>query len=453
MQVSLSCHCPTLEAGGVLTSRRSQRGRAPSVHPRPLGFTVPWFPRGSALFVWRYMCNNQQKGDRKLVLIFTIACHGLFALSQDVLAQGWTQTTAPTNNWTGIASSAEGTKLAAISSGGGIYTSPDSGNTWTLATNAPLSAQWVSVSSSADGAKLIAAEGGLIYTSADSGLTWATNNVPSVLWTSVASSGDGRVLVAGAPFAQAPYVSTNFGSKWSSAPLPANDKNYATVSADGKRLTAVLQVGRIYTSTNFGTAWMTNTAPGLGYSAIASSADGRKLVAGTLALGISSYPGAVYTTTDAGATWVSNVVAQHSWTSFSITPDGTKIVAGISTGGAVYISANGIWTTNTIADSTAAIGPVAMSADGNLLVAAGVKAGGIWILRKTPAPTMNITPTNGNLTLSWIVPSTNFVVQESQDMISWSSIANTPALNFTNLNYELSISPSNSSGFYRLVTP
>lgn len=399
------------------------------------------------------MCNNLPKDNRRLVLIFTTACYGLFALSQVVSAQEWTQTTAPANNWTGLASSADGTKLVATSNGGGIYTSPDSGKTWTLVTNAPYSVYWVSVASSADGVKLLAAEGSSIYTSADSGVTWATNNVPAVLWTSVASSADGNVLVAGAPTGQPYYFSTNSGTTWSATTLPSNDRKYASVSADGKQLVAALQVGHIYTSTNFGTTWITNTSPVLGYSALASSADGKKLVVGTLYMGGSSYPGAIYTSTDAGATWVSNSVPQHSWTSLAITPDGTKLIAGVSAGGAVYISTNGTWTTNTIAGSIAAIGPVAMSADGNLLVAAGVKVGAIWILRTTPAPAMNITPTNGNLRLSWIVPSTNFIAQCSPDLSNWQDMTDTPVLNLSNLQEQILLSPTDSNVFFRLKTP
>ena len=66
---------------------------------------------------------------------------------------------------------------------------------------------------------------------------------------------------------------------------------------------------------------------------------------------------------------------------------------------------------------------------------------------------MNITPANGNLTLSWIVPSTNFVMQQSSDLDSWTDMTNMPVLNLTNLQNQVTLAPSNSSGFYRLKTP
>lgn len=85
----------------------------------------------------------------------------------------WTQqtTTASIHNWRSIASSSDGTKLAAVS--GYIYTSADSGATWTANTTSG-SRNWYSIASSADGTKLAAVVyGGYIYTSADSGVTWA----------------------------------------------------------------------------------------------------------------------------------------------------------------------------------------------------------------------------------------------------------------------------------------
>jgi hypothetical protein len=80
----------------------------------------------------------------------------------------WTQTGAPGELWTSVASSADGTHLVAVSTpndvvSGVIYTSTDGGGTWTAA-SAP-SEQWQFVASSADGTHLVVViNGGGIYT-------------------------------------------------------------------------------------------------------------------------------------------------------------------------------------------------------------------------------------------------------------------------------------------------
>ena len=96
-----------------------------------------------------------------------------------------------------------------------------------------------------------------------------------------------------------------------------------------------------------------------------------------------------------------------------------------------------------------------MSADGNKMVAAaGVyPSGQIYASGSIPTPQLNLISANSNLTVSWIIPSTNFVLQQSPDLISWADITNAPTLNLTNLQDEVVLSPTNNSGFYRLKTP
>lgn len=65
--------------------------------------------------------------------------------------------------WSSVASSADGTKLAAVVANGRIYTSSDSGETWAARES---DRYWIDVASSADGSILVAADyGGQIYTS------------------------------------------------------------------------------------------------------------------------------------------------------------------------------------------------------------------------------------------------------------------------------------------------
>ena len=66
---------------------------------------------------------------------------------------------------------------------------------------------------------------------------------------------------------------------------------------------------------------------------------------------------------------------------------------------------------------------------------------------------MQIMRTKSNLKLSWIVPSTNFVLQGSADLSGWTDLTNQPVFNLTNLQNEVSLPLSGSGGFYRLKTP
>ena len=83
-------------------------------------------------------------------------------------------------SWQDIASSADGTKLAAVVSGGSIYTSSDAGTTWTEQTAAG-SRNWISIAMSSDGTKLAAAVGGgSIYLAEQEGPATVSVALPSI---------------------------------------------------------------------------------------------------------------------------------------------------------------------------------------------------------------------------------------------------------------------------------
>lgn len=79
--------------------------------------------------------------------------------------------------------------------------------------------------------------------------------------------------------------------------------------------------------------------------------------------------------------------------------------------------------------------------------------GPIYSSFSTPTPLINARLLNANFTLSWIVPSTNFVLQQSSDLLSWTNILDAVTLNLTNLQFQTSLPPSNHNGFYRLAPP
>merc|ERR1711966_316455 len=80
-------------------------------------------------------------------------------------------------------SSSDGTKLAAVVNYGNIWTSTDSGATWTEITSTGDAKYWYAITSSGDGTKLAATvDDGNIWTSTDSGATW----------TEITSTGDAK---------------------------------------------------------------------------------------------------------------------------------------------------------------------------------------------------------------------------------------------------------------------
>ena len=75
----------------------------------------------------------------------------------------WTEVkpTASTQDWSGITMSSDGTKLAAVVTGGNIWTSTDSGETWTSTASTQ---DWRGITMSSDGTKL--------YATVDHGNIW-----------------------------------------------------------------------------------------------------------------------------------------------------------------------------------------------------------------------------------------------------------------------------------------
>ena len=109
-------------------------------------------------------------------------------------------------DWTAVTMSSDGTKLAAAVRWGNIWTSTDSGGTWTERPVGSGKDMWEAIASSSDGTKLAAASksflgtGGSIWTSTDSGGTWTERTsgrgFVNETWTGIASSSDGTKLAA-----------------------------------------------------------------------------------------------------------------------------------------------------------------------------------------------------------------------------------------------------------------
>src|SRR6185312_4489212 len=93
----------------------------------------------------------------------------------------------PQRPWTGLTSSADGTRLAAVANFTPIFISTNGGANWIQTGPAAV---WTAIAASSDGMKIVAADQQkeLIYLSSDGGVTWNPTNAPKKRWRSLTSS-------------------------------------------------------------------------------------------------------------------------------------------------------------------------------------------------------------------------------------------------------------------------
>ncbi|HEY3855602.1 MAG TPA: hypothetical protein VGO67_14520 [Verrucomicrobiae bacterium] len=321
-------------------------------------------------------------------------------------------------NWYAIASSSDGSRLAAVSQDqnvGGIWTSSNSGTNWRQ--TSAFGGYWYSIASSSDGTKLAAANpspvtngtefAGGIFVSSDSGTNWTLAPAPPYIgWQCITLSSDGKTLAAGAvTYSGGPpagiWTSTNFGTNWikTSAPTNLSWTSIASSSDATKLVAASLSGGEIWVSSNSGSNWAEATdLPLAGWQSVASSSNGMTLVAAAsyVYIGDNGYPGGIWISTNTGATWAQTSAPVASWTSVASSSDGTKLAAVVNADGA---SGGGIWTSSNAGANWVQVGLpspdwfstfsqsswscVAASSDGTKLAAgygANYGDGGIWTI-------------------------------------------------------------------------
>jgi hypothetical protein len=165
---------------------------------------------------------------------------------------------------------------------------------------------------------------------------------------------------------------------------------------------------------------------------------------------------AVFISDDGGVSWtgVANLPYSMSWHAASSADASILVIVPSDSSIPIYTSADSgvIWETNSAPNVE--YWAVASSADGSKLVAVG-HPGGIYTSQSIPTPQLNLTTLSSNVALSWIVPSTNFILQQNSDLCAsnWTAVTNRPMLNFTNLQNQISLPVPASNVFYRLKTP
>ena len=242
----------------------------------------------------------------------------------------WIEAYAPQASWTSIASSSDGSKLAAVIYGDRIWRSTDSGASWTEA-YAPQ-AKWTSIASSSDGSKLAAVIDGdyRIWRSTNFGASWLESYAYEAKWKSIVTSADGSKLAAvSGDSEERPYPkgriwrSTDSGASWTVAYAPHANWFSIASSSDGSKLAAVIKGDRIWRSTDSGASWTEAYAPQAKWTSIASSSDGSKLAAVI-------DEDRIWRSTDSGASWMETYAPQANWLSITSSSDGSKLAAVIN---------------------------------------------------------------------------------------------------------------------------
>jgi len=276
-------------------------------------------------------------------------------------------------NWNSVASSSDGVKLVAVVYSGGLYTSTDSGATWSVRAAAGTR-EWTSVASSSDGTKLVAVatnagSGTQIQVSADSGATWTARSVANE-WYMVASSADGVKLVAigyvsdgmggGEMYA---YTSSNSGTNWTKnvSTESFSGEGHMAISSDGTKVLAPQYEDQILRSTNSGSSW-SEIGDTYVWRGIASSSDGVKLVA-------LAQDDKIYTSTNSGTNWTPRD-SMREWVAVASSTDGVNLAATVENNGYIYTSSDSgvTWVPRT-GSGLRDWGSIASSSDGKKLVA------------------------------------------------------------------------------------
>mmetsp|Transcript_11522 Transcript_11522/g.35487 ORF Transcript_11522/g.35487 Transcript_11522/m.35487 type:complete len:537 (+) Transcript_11522:106-1716(+) len=293
-------------------------------------------------------------------------------------------TTAPSTDWDGaIASSADGTRLAAGEYGGNIHLSGDAGRTW-YEVVVGSSESWRGMAMSADGTKIYAVGSGAdIWRSSNSGQSFAAVGLGGSynLW-SITCSADGTKLAAVVNGGNI-FISTNSGADWTEDTSVGAVKDWKAIasSSDGTKLAAVVDPGYIYLSTNSGADWVAQS-DGLvaAWNGVAMSSDGTTIAA-------VADNGNIHVSTDSGGSFVEKVVgsANQNWMPIAMSADGTKMAAGVN-GGKLYLSTDSgeNWDEDATVSGTKYWRGIAASADFTTIAAMANNE--VIYVATTPAP-------------------------------------------------------------------
>jgi photosystem II stability/assembly factor-like uncharacterized protein len=256
----------------------------------------------------------------------------------------WTKRTGPgLNGWT-VAVSRDGTFMvagasASLGTAAHIWTSSDSGATWTERT-ASGTETWSRIVCSEDGEIIYACSSTTFIKSTDYGATWST--IVDTMCNDMACSSDGSVVIVSGYLAYQENIgiTTDGGASWSVKTIGSLYSFDVAVTADGSTfvVTSKTSGGFPYLSTDDGATWTQLITDPFPYGTATSS---RPRISDDAQTIIFWHPSGIYATYDGGDTWVWEQTNRSDWSMkgvFAPAMDstGTKLVApylGTSGGG------------------------------------------------------------------------------------------------------------------------
>jgi photosystem II stability/assembly factor-like uncharacterized protein len=254
-----------------------------------------------------------------------------------------------------------------------LYRSNNLGEDWFQVSMTPECFWYMTVSG--DGSRIVAANwGGDVYTSADSGLSW-TNTGNAGAWWGFSSSGSGQVVV-GITEKISVHISHDYGQSWSTPELlinPAGTFTKSAVSEDGQKIMILDSYGYIYLSSDSGATW-NQRGEERNWMAAAMSADGTRLYAAE-STDVSGITGRIFTSTDFGSTWIPRSI-NNIWWQLRTSHDGKTVVAMATDKiDSVFIS-DDYGTSWRRSDQSYYLGDIALSRNGDVLI--GSTSSTLW---------------------------------------------------------------------------
>ena len=234
----------------------------------------------------------------------------------------YTNTSDNVRWWIAICSNRDLTKSFAASDF--IYSSLDSGTSWTRMTNSD-NRSWSCMTLSTDENLLVAcANPGYIYISTNLGSTWTERAAAlgSKMWSGICSNSNGNILAASAQMDYI-YVSSNSGVDWTIR-ISSGNENWAGIMFSNNNFFAYAAWKGLFKSSDLGNTWINIFPQAIGKLLfdLTMSLDGTKMVACVLY-------NPIYTSINSGSTWVEEInldnTTANSWYNVSSSEDGTKL--------------------------------------------------------------------------------------------------------------------------------